>query len=457
MAGSVVHRQRNSGHPPASRACPVRSVLVDSGCGDVSCNLCGADYDVDLPERLVDDCHSGKLILFVGGGASTEAHNAGDTFYTRISDRLNLTTRPSFPELMSAYVAKFSRNELVEEFLSYFMYKKSFPVLLERISEFHSRLSMNPLLRQIITTNWDDLFEKLAETTPLVVGDDFAFWDAPIRKVLKIHGSILNPGTIVATREEYDRSLDSLRSGQLGATARHLMATGTVVFVGYSYRDDDIKQVIDALRADLGTAARPCYFVHPDATFVPPIDGAHVIRTSARHFVKLLDNALVAQEVLLPRTMYGRVEKLMDRHFEARDRGYRLEIQDYPLAVYDLSFREGLRDCYGRILAQRRTGLDRLHGEIHRRVRLYDDRLRRANKARDYWNAAYIEGYLVGLISAIAPCRIDETPMYFCPGHGPDTSFARISKAIKGGPKQHKSAYHWARKEALKAFGMAGR
>ena len=87
------------------------------------------------------------------------------------------------------------------------------------------------------------------------------------------------------------------------------MATGTVVFVGYSYRDDDIKHIIDALRADLGTAARPCYFVHPDESFVPPIDGAQVIRTSARHFIKLLDDALVDQQVLLPRDIYERVER----------------------------------------------------------------------------------------------------------------------------------------------------
>ena len=418
------------------------------GCGDVSCALCGADNEVVLPQRIVDDCHSGRLILFVGGGASTEVHNAGGSFYDRVRDELGVNDDLAFPDLMSMYVARHSRNELVENFLAYFMYKKSFPVLNERISEFHSRLSMNPLLQKIITTNWDDLFEKVAEATPLVVGDDFAFWDSPIRKVLKIHGSILNPGTIIATRDEYNRSLDALKSGQLGATTRHLMATGTVVFVGYSYRDDDIKQVIDALRADLGTAARPCYFVHPDTTFEPPIAGAEVIHTSARHFIKLLDDALVAQEVLLPRTVYQRVERLMERHYGARDRSYKLEIQDHPLEVYDLSFREGLRDAYGRILAQKHIGRDRLHGELHQRIRMYDDWLKRANKARDYWNASYIEGYLTGLISTVIDCRIDVVPMYFCPGHGPDSSFARVAKAIKAGPRQHKAAFNWARREA---------
>ena len=79
---------------------------------------------------------------------------------------------------------------------------------------------------------------------------------------------------------------------------------------------------------------------------------------------------------------------------------------------------------------------------------MYDDWLRRANKARDYWNASYIEGYLAGLISTIVNCRIDEVPMYFCPGHGPESSFARVSKAIKRGPQQHKAAFNWARRQA---------
>jgi hypothetical protein len=85
--------------------------------------------------------------------------------------------------------------------------------------------------------------------------------------------------TIIASRSEYDASLDALASRALGGAVRHLIATRSVVFVGYSLRDDDIRDVIDVLRADLGTAAPRCYFVHPSKQFISPIEGAEVLHT----------------------------------------------------------------------------------------------------------------------------------------------------------------------------------
>lgn len=415
------------------------------GCKEPACVLCGTDHDIDLPEALVDDCHAGKLLLFVGAGASTDTHNAGGSFYERIRNHLGTEEEPDFPDLMSEFVERYSRNELVEAFLHHFKYKQSFPRLAELVSEFHLRVAVNPFLREIVTTNWDDLFERHCDAIPLVVGEDFAFWDAPIRKVLKIHGSILNPGSIVATREEYDRALSDLRSGAIGAAAKHLIATRTVVFVGYSYRDDDIREVVDALRGDLSSAARKCYFVHPDPGFEPPLEGAAVLNTSARHFMKLLDDALVEQGALLPRAIYDRVDRLMNREADARERGYRLEMSEHPLELYDCAFRDGLRDCFGRILATIHTGNDRRHHELQTRAIRYDRWLQAATKHRDYWHAAYIEGYLAGLISTFATdLRIDEIPMYYCPGHGPDTAFDRVARAIRQGPATHKTAYGWA-------------
>jgi len=332
------------------------------------------------------------MLLFVGAGASTEVHNAGGSFYDRVRSVLGVQEEPEFPDLMTAFVEEYSRNELIELFLQHLLYKKSFPTLFDRISDFHWRISVNPFVREIITTNWDDLFERITGAVPLVVGEDFAFWDAPVRKVLKIHGSILNPGTIVATRDEYERSLADLRSGAIGSAAKLLIATRTVVFVGYSFRDDDIREIVDVLRSDLSSAARKCYFVHPDPEFVAPLAGAEVIRTSARHFATLLDDALVEDEVLLPRDMYDRIDCLLDREADARARGYRLEIAQYPLEIYDLAYRDGVRDCYGRLQAQQHTGQDRTHFALLDRIRMYVDWLRGATRARDYWNAAYIEG-----------------------------------------------------------------
>jgi hypothetical protein len=78
------------------------------------CDECGADVDAPLPDRLIEDAHAGKVLLFVGSGASTEAHNVlGRTFYDEIRSEVGSGNEGiAFPDLMSDFVRRFSRAEL---------------------------------------------------------------------------------------------------------------------------------------------------------------------------------------------------------------------------------------------------------------------------------------------------------------------------------------------------------
>jgi hypothetical protein len=69
-------------------------------------------------------------------------------------------------------------------------------------------------------------------------------------------------------------------------------------------------------------------------------------------------------------------------------------------------------------------------------------------KARDYSNAAYIEGYELGLLALGAPeLPLRDLPLYYCPGIGAETSFKRLTQAIRGGLTSHQGAYQWAVRE----------
>ena len=50
-----------------------------------------------------------------------------------------------------------------------------------------------------------------------VNADDFAFWDTRGRKVFKLHGSVSNFGSLVATNEDYRRAQKQLQRGTIGA------------------------------------------------------------------------------------------------------------------------------------------------------------------------------------------------------------------------------------------------
>jgi hypothetical protein len=422
------------------------------------CSECGEDLDVDLPARMVEECHEGKLLLFVGSGASTESHNVmPDTFYDTVAAECgDVPDDLPFPDLMTRFVSQQSRGELINLFYDRKAYIDSFPSLVRRATRFHWAVAQIPFFREIVTTNWDDYFEVVTGAVPLVVGADFDYWDLQQRKVLKVHGSTLNPGSIVATRSEYDASLEALRNGALGSATRHLVATQSVVFVGYSLRDEDIRNVIDVLRADLGTAARRCYFVHPNPDFVAPIDNAEVVRTSAARFIELLDDALVASGYLLPADIYERRDRLSERLRDARRRSdSQILPGKHPMALYNHSFQDGFSDALGRVLAKRRTGIDRAHGVLAHTAAGYFEATKFARKARNYWDEAYMEGYGVAMAAidqADFPLR--SVPVYFCPGLGPTANFSEAAGWIKAGAASHRPAFRWAEKQASNLNGL---
>lgn len=416
------------------------------------CDECSADLPVQIPERLVQDCVKGRLLLFVGSGASTESHNVMPrTFYDRISDGItNPPTDAPFPDLMEAYVDEHSRPDLIVQFFERMRYIERFPELHRRATRFHRAVAGIPYFEKIITTNWDDYFEREAGAIPLVSGEDFAYWDLPYRQVLKIHGSSQNPGSMVATRTEYDQSLKDLRSGALGTTARHLIATRSIVFVGYSLRDDDIRDVIIALRSDLGQAARKVYFVHPSPTYEPPLDDAVLINTSAASFIEQLDDVLVECGALVSLKMYDRLGRVHRRLKDARLRfDDALPPWKAPLEIYNHAYQDGFDHALQKATATARYGTDRLPGQLHYTAHHYMVLEKEARAARDDWNVAYIVGYLNGLVSLFADeFRIDELPLYYCPGWGEETSFARVAKAVRAGAATHKRAYLKAKRIA---------
>src|SRR6185312_15027999 len=118
--------------------------------GDAVCSECGADFDVTIPDRLVEDCHAGKLVLFVGSGASTESHNVmPSTFYDVVSSYVPDSAGLDFPDLMTKYVELNSRSDLINLFYDRMRYIDSFPDLSRRAARFHSYVAQIPFFREI--------------------------------------------------------------------------------------------------------------------------------------------------------------------------------------------------------------------------------------------------------------------------------------------------------------------
>jgi hypothetical protein len=79
---------------------------------------------------------------------------------------------------------------------------RSFPTIDREAGSFASELSSVFPITEIVTTNWDDYFERNCAAQAFVTEADWAFWKSSDRKVFKLHGSISNPGSIIATEDD---------------------------------------------------------------------------------------------------------------------------------------------------------------------------------------------------------------------------------------------------------------
>ena len=111
---------------------------------------------------------------------------------------------------------------------------------------------------EIITTNYDDLFE-LAAGREAVSVLPHAPRQGVRRWVLKMHGCVTHPPDIVLTREDYLRY--EQRRVALAGMVQAMLLTRHMLFVGFSLNDENFHKVADAVRRalDPGARKRPCF------------------------------------------------------------------------------------------------------------------------------------------------------------------------------------------------------
>lgn len=206
-------------------------------CRVPGCERCQLRRPFEFPSEIIDAYRNGQLIFFTGAGISTESRGVfPKSFYDEISGRLEISEEEdlSFSQLMTIFCSSpRSRKDLLLAIKQRLDYVRSFPELYSSATEFHRELSTIPKINEIVTTNWDDFFERVCDATPVVTGEDFAvFHDIPGRKVFKLHGSVGNYGSIVATEEDYSNCYKRLSEGIVGANLKLLLISKTVVFFG---------------------------------------------------------------------------------------------------------------------------------------------------------------------------------------------------------------------------------
>lgn len=391
---------------------------------DCECVICKNNKPFDLPTEIIKAAINGDLVLFCGAGISTEGKTVLPfSFYTSIKAELGITDDSiSFSHLMQQYCdMPNGRRKLLKKIRNRIKYIHSFPELERQAMAFHRELAAIYPIQTIITTNWDTYFEDCCGAIPITIPEDFAFWDDNSRCVLKIHGSIQNLSSIIATTNDYNKRFKELQNGIIGATLKTILATKTVVFIGFSFGDEDFAQIINYIRDEMGDIYPHVYIVTLDETLNARLDykNSTFIVTSGTFFLHKLKLALIDKGVIKNYSIYPLIDTVLGELKELHEKVSQINLIEYPCAIYTLSYQDGVIHAFERFLQNYRTGEYNQPGRSGRIAKKYEEWIEIYHETGNYWNEAYYEGYVNGLV-LVEACENDnnivkEFPFLYLP------------------------------------------
>lgn len=360
---------------------------------ECECAICKDNKPFNLPQEIIDAAVNNELVLFCGAGISTESKAVLPfSFYTSVKEELQIEDENlSFCALMQQYCdCPNGRKKLLRKIRKRFNYIHSFPELERQATAFHHELAPISPIKTIITTNWDTYFEDCCGAIPITIPEDFAFWDENSRCVLKIHGSIQNLSSIIATSDDYKKRFSELQNGIVGATLKTILATKTIVFIGFSFGDEDFTQIINYLRIEMGDIFPHIYIVTLDETLKERLvyKNSTSIVTSGTFFLHQLKLALINMGVIKNHSVYPLIVTALDIMEEFHEKVSKIDLLKYPCTIYTLSYQDGVIHAFERFLQNYETGEYNQPDRLGRIVGKYERWTENYFAAENYWDAS---------------------------------------------------------------------
>lgn len=105
--------------------------------------------------------------------------------------------------------------------------------------------------QMILTTNYDQLLEKVFPKYDTFIGQDYLSSELNDFKIMKIHGSITDPKSIVIDNDDYN----SFRTQQEYTVAKLItyFVEYPIIFIGYSISDSNIREILNSVSKIIGS------------------------------------------------------------------------------------------------------------------------------------------------------------------------------------------------------------
>ena len=263
-----------------------------------------------IPKTLQEDFVNNRVVPIVGAGFSKNAiapegvsildwEGLGKKVATYIPDY----AYTNVIDALSLFETQFSRTKLVE-LLARELYVNNL-----KPGKTH-RTFCDLYFDTICTTNFDFLIEQTLNEKRIPFSMVISEERLPIStcektKLIKLHGDFNHPEKMVITEYDYDTYID--RNKILSAYISNLFITRTLLFVGYSFDDGDIRTLWQIICSRLGRLNTPAYVVLVNAT---PIEIARFERRNIK-VINLPGKSSAYSDIL--NDFFSEIKQLIDK------------------------------------------------------------------------------------------------------------------------------------------------
>ncbi|MVT80562.1 SIR2 family protein [Pantoea agglomerans] len=193
-------------------------------------------------KEILDAKENNKLVFFIGAGYSKFSETellkipSWGELIQELKEELGVVDEGDYLKIAQLYFLKFGQHSYVNKI------KSSIREL--EPSDYHKKIfELNP--HYIITTNWDDLIEKTVKSMALpydIISSDIDLAQSKLdKKIIKMHGDFKQHNFVFKEDDylQYNKNFPLIENYIKG-----IFSTCTIVFLGYSYSDYNLKQII---------------------------------------------------------------------------------------------------------------------------------------------------------------------------------------------------------------------
>ncbi|MPL87888.1 hypothetical protein SDC9_33901 [bioreactor metagenome] len=210
-------------------------------------------------QTIISANNDNSLAIFVGAGISksSETNSVKLPFWNDLIEdlkaELEIENESDYLKIAQLYYLAFG------EFTYYKKIKEYFPEYISPSAIHKLIFDINPHV--IITTNWDNLLEKTIQDNAyiydVVCSDSDLVKSSLQNKLIKMHGDFKNHN-IVFREDDYLKY--NLLFPLVENYVKSILSTHTVVFIGYSYNDINLKQIVKWIQ-NYSNVKPPMYLV----------------------------------------------------------------------------------------------------------------------------------------------------------------------------------------------------